>query len=57
MLKYIKKIIWERTILLTNIYFVRHAHSAYSPDELGSLYLLMVSLMQKKLVKFSKMKI
>jgi 2,3-bisphosphoglycerate-dependent phosphoglycerate mutase len=35
MLKFIKKIIWERTILLTNLYFVRHAHSTYTPDELG----------------------
>lgn len=35
MLKFIKKIIWERTILLTNMYFVRHAHSTYTPDEFG----------------------
>lgn len=26
---------WERRILLTNLYFVRHAHSIYTPDELG----------------------
>ncbi|MFP5109538.1 histidine phosphatase family protein [Neobacillus sp. C211] len=35
MLNNIKKIILERTILLTNLYFVRHAHSTYTPDELG----------------------
>lgn len=35
MLNNIKKIIWERTILLTNLYFVRHAHSTYTHDELG----------------------
>jgi 2,3-bisphosphoglycerate-dependent phosphoglycerate mutase len=29
-----KKFIWERTNLLTNVYFVRHAHSTYTPDEL-----------------------
>lgn len=29
-----KKFIWERTNLLTNVYFVRHAHSTYTSDEL-----------------------
>jgi 2,3-bisphosphoglycerate-dependent phosphoglycerate mutase len=34
MLEIIKKTIWERTILITNLFFVRHAHSTYTSDEL-----------------------
>jgi 2,3-bisphosphoglycerate-dependent phosphoglycerate mutase len=30
----IKELIGERVNLLTNLFFVRHAHSTYSPDEL-----------------------
>jgi 2,3-bisphosphoglycerate-dependent phosphoglycerate mutase len=29
-----KELIWERVNLLTNLFFVRHAHSTYTPDEL-----------------------
>ena len=35
MLDNIKKTKWERTILITNLFFVRHAHSTYTPVELG----------------------